>query len=170
MFTIDVELSQRSATSWLLESERVAKKMKREGGSVMSGGGRRRGGGGACRVVVLEIGCGVTVKTMRHASTKAAQSFAAGGADATVTMIRVNPSYPLKREGQDLPSGVSFIALMERTMEALQGIDAALEAVELLPAEGGEAGGGGGEEEGGGGGGGSAGGEVSDESSLDGKW
>ena len=85
-------------------------------------------------------------------------------------MIRVNPSYPLKREGQDLPSGVSFIALMERTMEALQGIDAALEAVELLPAEGGEAGGGGGEEEGGGGGGGSAGGEVSDESSLDGKW
>ena len=101
-----VELPQRTQEEWRLGAEVVAKEMKQ--GKVKG----RRSGGGPCRVVVLEIGCGVTVKTMRHASMKSAQCFA-GESDADVTVIRVNPAFPMQRTrpGAQPGTGISATAV-----------------------------------------------------------
>ena len=72
------------------------------------------------RAVVLEVGCGANVRTMRHAAARAATQLSEG-AGARVTLVRVNPEYPLCEH--ELPRGVDFVPLMEGALEATRAID-----------------------------------------------
>jgi hypothetical protein len=72
--------------------------------------------------VVLEFGCGPNVRTMRYAASKAQMTLREGVGAQQVTLIRVNPEYPLCEHA--LSPGVAFIPLLEGALEATQAIDA----------------------------------------------
>lgn len=73
------------------------------------------------RVVVLEIGCGDNVRTVRHLTESTAQDLASRGAQAT--LVRVNLDLPLP---DTVPQGFRFIGVMSGGLEALQRIESEL--------------------------------------------
>merc|ERR1712113_569117 len=79
------------------------------------------------RVVVLEIGAGGNVTTVRNTSEKRLREFRRSGAD--VRLIRINPDYPLGDEEEFAPNGESasqVLSIMSRGLAALEKIDAAM--------------------------------------------
>jgi len=73
------------------------------------------------RVVILEVGCGDNVRTVRHLTESTAEDLATGG--ALVTLVRVNLDLPLP----DAPlQGFRFIGVMSGGLKALQRIDSEL--------------------------------------------
>ena len=73
------------------------------------------------RFVIIEIGAGENVRTMRHIAMKVANEMALGDAKCHVTLIRVNPEFPLP--GTGLCGEVDFIPLMEGALKACLAID-----------------------------------------------
>ena len=62
---------------------------------------------------------------MRYAAWHAA-TMLREGAGARVTVVRVNPKYPLCEH--ELPSGVEFVPLLEGALEATRAINALIPA------------------------------------------
>jgi len=69
------------------------------------------------RIVILEIGCGGNVPTVRHASEGAATQFKDC---ADVTVIRINPDYPLPDRLHQPTAHLRHLALPVRGLEALE--------------------------------------------------
>eukprot|EP00928_Gymnodinium_smaydae_P061833 TRINITY_DN45812_c0_g1_i1.p1 TRINITY_DN45812_c0_g1~~TRINITY_DN45812_c0_g1_i1.p1 ORF type:complete len:517 (+),score=57.33 TRINITY_DN45812_c0_g1_i1:28-1551(+) len=76
----------------------------------------------APRVLILEIGCGDTVSTVRELSENSAEDFATIGFD--VTLVRVNPELPLL--DRNLPAAVEHIPVACGGLRALRCIESRL--------------------------------------------
>ena len=81
------------------------------------------------RVVVLEIGAGSRVPTVRHTSETAAREWAQDG--ATVSLIRINPGEPML-DNEGLSTHIEIISLVATGLHAIQEIDAAMQAKQKL--------------------------------------
>ena len=69
------------------------------------------------RVCIMEIGCGMTVPTCRSNAERLVCELQQRGGD--VTMVRVNPDYPLA----SIELSDSVIPIMSRGLEAIKKID-----------------------------------------------
>lgn len=81
------------------------------------------------RVIIMEIGAGDNVTTVREESEICLAEFLEAGAD--VKFVRVNPQHPLGDREEFKPDGASasaVLSIMGRGLEALEKIDAALPA------------------------------------------
>jgi hypothetical protein len=128
-----VEPMQHSHTDWLETMVEEVQRIK-WGGAVGRENGdpgkcsadegddaeRSRGSGRAVHAVVLEVGAGVAVRTLRHLSMRATREFA-GEAEAHTTLIRINPVHA--ENEHDLHDGVEFLSLRQGALEALAGIE-----------------------------------------------
>ena len=104
-----MEPTQASHYDWMMTMENVALEITR------TQGGRK------ARFVVLEVGVGANVPTLRHISKKNATELGEGEAEASVTLIRVNPKYP--ESEHELDPSIYFIPLMEGGLEACEAIE-----------------------------------------------
>ena len=81
--------------------------------------------GSALRVVLLEVGCGGTVRTVRHQSEALAEELLEAGAHAT--LVRVNPDLPLADDPSRQPQTISVLST---GLAAIQKMDDALRALD----------------------------------------
>ena len=83
-------------------------------------------GDGGARLVMLEVGCGMTVPTVRMEMECVLRDLTEEGADASVTLIRINPEFPQNPgwEGQT-------VSIRAKAEEALRGIDDALRQMSM---------------------------------------
>merc|ERR1712224_1076218 len=80
------------------------------------------------QIVILEIGCGDNVPTIRHAAEDAAARFSVV---AGVTLVRVNPECPLAdRPFPQASPTLQHIALRCRGLDALRRIEEQYHAIE----------------------------------------
>lgn len=84
---------------------------------------------GGLAVMILEIGAGGAVTTVRESAEQVLRSCLAGGADAR--LVRVNPEMPLGDADEFAPGGAQqhrVTSVMGRGLECLRKIDACLAA------------------------------------------
>merc|ERR1712032_605963 len=86
-------------------------------------------------VVILEVGCGLEVTTCRTSSEQLLSGYYGAGAD--VSLIRVNPEFPLGDSEACAPGGrleARIISIMARGLEALQKVERAMNEATPLEA------------------------------------
>lgn len=83
------------------------------------------------RIVILEIGCGGNVTTVRRVSEETAGQFAQSG--AMVTLARVNPDLP-KADQEASVRDYRHISVLARGLDAIQRIDAAMSQEDVVDA------------------------------------
>ncbi|CAE8596275.1 unnamed protein product [Polarella glacialis] len=98
----------------------------------MASASSRWGNGRLLRTLILEIGCGLEVPTVRNTAEDLAAVWSEAGAE--VTLVRVNPVSP--QADQPLPARVRYLALPCRGIEAILKMQAHLDSF----ADGGAAG------------------------------
>ena len=77
------------------------------------------------KVVVVEIGCGVNVPSLRFASERVLRTIAQEHRSSSATLIRINPDHPTCESDSKLIPMV--VPIRERALKALQEIDARIE-------------------------------------------
>lgn len=87
--------------------------------------------GSSLRVVILEIGAGGNVTTVRSRSEMCLESWSECGAD--VKLVRVNPDYPCgdgTKFAPEASDASKVVSIMARGLESIRKIDAAFTAME----------------------------------------
>mmetsp|Transcript_41425 Transcript_41425/g.129114 ORF Transcript_41425/g.129114 Transcript_41425/m.129114 type:complete len:182 (+) Transcript_41425:1343-1888(+) len=85
---------------------------------------------GSVRAVILEIGAGGNVTTVRNTSEQQLRAFMHAG--AAVHLVRVNPEYPLGDEDDFSPDGDSgerVISVMGKGLDSIYRIERAMAAI-----------------------------------------